>query len=805
MIPGASYACRNCNGWFHDSCAKEEVQHLSDNILHPLHSEHQLTYLRFDLNWDFFCERCLCISSGSRYSCSSCDFNLDLTCASSSSANNYDLLYVLKSMSLEDQGKTTKKMKIQHYSHNDKLTLFQYRKIKADDYNCSWCEKRLCDLDVCYGCIEDGFFLHEGCIKKIPRTIIHPFHPNHSLSLQYVDFTIHCHACGEIAFDRFSPGYVCQAKSCKFFIDFRCSKLFPTLKHECHDDHLLTYFGNITADYQINLFECNVCWKRIGDNFYRCVECGFNLHLQCLSLPSSATHKYHRHPLMLLDSFKEDDSGEYYCDVCENERNPIHPVYYCEKCTYIAHIECILQKNASEELPYSVPQSMDEALIGKEMEQVTDNGNIYLNRPLIHKHPLKFDIAVENLAIEPAYCRGCLLIIRGPGYRCTECYLYKFFLHEKCAKLPSKIQHSFHSSHPLYLYGCLYPPDTFGLMICDECRDICLGFIYLCEECNFKLDVKCADHTSTVSKKERKKDHIIFQMDRATQLHHFTHPQHMLILVNSSDPLHEIECKICELSVLGPAYLCLNPNCHRFIIHESCLGLPQKMQPPFHLDDHMLVISSTPYGYNTKSQCYACSLSFGGLGVAKRHDNFGYSCEQCDVQLHSVCANSLRWPLKCNSHDHNLYYFGTNCQLLFGRYVRLLGRASATVFCCNKCQINCNGKPFYRCLECAINFHLGCVPIPGVVKSGCHRHPLILKDSFTEDDSAEYYCDVCEEERYGNDHVYYCEECNGLFVSHIECALAKVDCGEQRTLEEQEMHGLHKKQNECEQAGEFTS
>ena len=38
----------------------------------------------------------------------------------------------------------------------------------------------------------------------------------------------------------------------------------------------------------------------------------------------------------------------------------------------------------------------------------------------------------------------------------------------------------------------------------------------------------------------------------------------------------------------------------------------------------------------------------------------------------------------------------------------------------------------------------------------------------------EYYCHVCDEERDQKDHVYYCTECQGLFVAHINCVLTWV-------------------------------
>ncbi|XVF42269.1 hypothetical protein PTKIN_Ptkin01aG0347300 [Pterospermum kingtungense] len=469
-----------------------------------------------------------------------------------------------------------------------------------------------------------------------------------------------------------------------------------------------------------------------------------------------------RHPLILMKWVKEDDSGEYYCDVCENERNPEHPVYWCEKCTYIVHLECIVHEDnmtSSKEVPSSVPHSVDGkvSMIGTEMEHNQGTDDIHtsqqlLIRPLIHEHPMKFyEVTEEN-----QYCNGCRLVLNGPSYICTECpyqrvpaYLKNYYLHEKCTNLPYEIQHPLHFTHPLYLYTEGRPDIRRLYVICDECRDICCGFIYLCEECDFKLDVKCA--FTSVSQ-------LKLQMERATELNHFNHP-HKLILVYSTDPIVKRKCLICQLPILSPAYFC--PTCYNYICHESCLGLPQKMQVPFH-PEHQFVLSLTSFSpTNIGPPCCACRLTFGISPTSI------YSCDECDVKLHCICANSLRWPLKYESHEHELYYFGTHCQLLFATYARL--------FSCSKCLKSCRGQPFYRCLQCDINFHLECVPIPHIVKSRYHLHPLKLKDSFTEDDSGEYYCDICEEERCGEDHVYCCEKCDDKFVAHMECVLAKVE------------------------------
>ncbi|XVF42266.1 hypothetical protein PTKIN_Ptkin01aG0347000 [Pterospermum kingtungense] len=332
------YTCQRCNFWLHKSCANK-LLHLPDEIIHPLHSEHKLQ-LKLNCDWDepFVCDQCLYISAGSRCCCFYCDFNLDLTCASSVN----DPLTEQEWCSFKDR----KKMEIQHYSHNHRLTFFNYRKIKEDHYNCYSCEKRL--SDICYGCIPCRFFLHDVCRDKIPRTLKHPFHPSHPLRLHIFHKTNKCHGCGEFIMNG-TLYYGCQ--TCNLRIDFPCAKLLPTLKHKSHH-HLLTFFGQIQRRRN---FKCNVCHMTCDADLYRCVQCDFNLHLQCFPISPSAKHKYHMHQLIFMDSIKEDDSGEYYCDVCESERNPKHPVYWCEKCKFIVHIECIVHEDnimiSSEEVP----------------------------------------------------------------------------------------------------------------------------------------------------------------------------------------------------------------------------------------------------------------------------------------------------------------------------------------------------------------------------------------------------------------------------------------------------------------------
>ena len=57
---------------------------------------------------------------------------------------------------------------------------------------------------------------------------------------------------------------------------------------------------------------------------------------------SDALHyEQHEHPFTLYYT-TEDDCGEYYCDISEEERNPKHWFYYCTDCSFPAHPKCII-------------------------------------------------------------------------------------------------------------------------------------------------------------------------------------------------------------------------------------------------------------------------------------------------------------------------------------------------------------------------------------------------------------------------------------------------------------------------------
>ncbi|EOY11067.1 Cysteine/Histidine-rich C1 domain family protein, putative [Theobroma cacao] len=753
----SAYSCESCNFWLHSHCAQQQ---LPVQITHPLHSEHCLELFSFELN-PFICDKCACIACDFKYSCKRCSFNLDYICA----------------LKTNEEGRWRCERKeqrstIQHFIHLHDLSLFNYRKTCLFYYNCSWCKEPLSGRS--YGCLDCYFFLHESCTWEMPKTLQHPFHPSHRLFLQFGNLSNRCNACkGQLrtlysSDQRYDNNrhYCCH--ECNFWLHLSCARYLPTLKNSCHEHDL-------THSLSHHMLTCNVCGENCDKSIRcaccRCVQCDLNFHFKCASISYEVKHKSHRHELFLKDFVREDDLGEYYCDICEEKRNSTLHAYYCEKCKYVAHMECVLneQKSTKKSLP-SIPRSMNtefdhgattlkvdgKVSIEKVMEQGeskqgspeflselggTIDTRIYKSGQLKmqveyfnHEHPLDFHEVFEENG-KPT-CQVCKLEICGPSYVCKTCGYW--CLHKACYELPPEVLNPLHP-HPLSLLT-RYPDILPGRFICDECGDISEGFLYFCFECRqFKVDVKCGGLSGPRNQGQRLKE-----MDRKTKISHANH-EHMLVLGNAKKGHY---CSYCQLEIFGLAYCCLDCD-DIYILHESCLDFPEKMQHPFH-PLHLLVVNRDFY-----ELCDFCG--YGTLAIV-------YSCFECDLHLHVPCLNSLRQALrfKFGTHKLDFYYIGIGSQML------------KEMCWCLRCDESCTG-PFYFCKEAYISFHLECFPMPQTVKSTHHIHPLVLKNSFVEDDSGEYYCDICEEKRFREYHIYYCEECQGMFIAHIECVFSQVE------------------------------
>ncbi|KAK3200776.1 hypothetical protein Dsin_024191 [Dipteronia sinensis] len=292
------------------------------------------------------CPRDLCSAGSFIFNCSWCGFNLDTKCASKQDQEHHQ---------------TFKELTLLHFYHKHALKLCNVR--KSHDIECLCCKQIISGSAYC--CLECQFFIHESC-KEIPKEVEHPFHPQHILAPQIMGHYTNCAACQLSIGSRNSQyrsidGIGISCKECDFNLHVSCAnpnRCARAIKHNCHE-HNMYYFFVTVRWFSI---ECNKCHEKFlaDEAFYRCVECNFNLHLECIPIPSVVmiTQK-HNHPLTLIDSVKDDNpliqylmdsndkvdySMDYYCDVCETPCNPRRHAYCCKECIYITHVECIISK-----------------------------------------------------------------------------------------------------------------------------------------------------------------------------------------------------------------------------------------------------------------------------------------------------------------------------------------------------------------------------------------------------------------------------------------------------------------------------
>ncbi|PKI49164.1 hypothetical protein CRG98_030442 [Punica granatum] len=307
---GDVYGCPGCMFFLHRSCAE-----LDGEMFH-FHHDHNLILSAEGLHNDgsFICNCCLEASSGFVYNCERCDFNLDTECA-------------LKTRSALYEGISAR---VQHFAHQHILTLHYLK-----GYNCPECNAcKQPARGLAYCCLScDRFSLHLSCFQ-LPLKLEHEFHPSQPLTLRKMasDSYAACNACR-----RKCTGFAFQCEECKLHMDVECASLKPTLKHLRHE-HTLAYFKRAMG------LHCNACGSSSNADLYRCVSCDFNLHHDCIPLPLTARSEFHIHPLFLKEKFISGygDSGEEYCDVCEEMRNPDLGVYCCQECRFAAHIECVI-------------------------------------------------------------------------------------------------------------------------------------------------------------------------------------------------------------------------------------------------------------------------------------------------------------------------------------------------------------------------------------------------------------------------------------------------------------------------------
>ncbi|XP_052297212.1 uncharacterized protein LOC127902346 [Citrus sinensis] len=327
-----------------------------------------------------------------------------------------------------------------------------------------------------YACASPSceFYLHKSC-GELQREIQHPLHPAHRLIFQKADFCSSCNGCGA---DCVLPIFAYRCQDCAFHLHPQCVYMKPIVKYEDHQ-HPLTV---VEIDNSGLFNKCQACVYDIDGIHLRCVQCRILFHVQCGSqkpnLPQAIVNKHHHeHPLTLTttETSTIDESNYPLCAACSKKRKPWHPFYSCAECEdYSVHMRCVVTE--------------------KQFERDKQ-------KHASHRHYLIFnekEVGDDDVVI---ICHLCETSLQGPAYSCGTCELS---IHKSCAELPVKIDHPFHR-HPLTLSKTNHSSNR-----CRACLDECSCVAYKCHECCYNLHYRCTSLKPSINFKGHDEHALIY-------------------------------------------------------------------------------------------------------------------------------------------------------------------------------------------------------------------------------------------------------------------------------------------------------
>ncbi|XP_049371039.1 uncharacterized protein LOC125835989 [Solanum verrucosum] len=331
----------------------------------------------------------------------------------------------------------------------------------------------------------------ESCVSKAPPhlrdgDLVH-FSHRHPLLRFHLKGTevIRCNMCTIII-----SGVAYGCDCCRYFLHEVCSNIPKRIRHDFHPMHSLTLLPIPSISLWHSKVESEFCCVACGyDNslfsfYYHCDLCKFDLHLECASVTTKLIHKV-KYPLDLFTSFPlKSEGATLLCCICNQVMNWQSTwLFYNREFDYICHFECA----AEEELGVIGDQSFLSEVQKSLLLQKSCSGQQQKLEKLgevihfSHRHPLK---AIKQTN-EASIMNCCICSIQAlSGYICQLC---NYFIDETCFTLPRRIQHHFHSNHPLILTSYNDPPKSN----CRACGHE-VGTTYRCSTCKFSLHRSCA-------------------------------------------------------------------------------------------------------------------------------------------------------------------------------------------------------------------------------------------------------------------------------------------------------------------------
>ncbi|TYI38300.1 hypothetical protein ES332_A02G016700v1, partial [Gossypium tomentosum] len=457
-------------------------------------------------------------------------------------------------------------------------------------------------------------------------------------------------------------------------------------------------------DYQSGLTDCSRCGEKVSAPCFCCAEhCGFYLHKVCAEAPLELNHPFHpHHPLLLL----QEPPSSYtrcVCNFCHKTCEKF--IYHCS-CKLDFHIKCAL-------FTFNVAENNL-----KELEHVA------LQHPLIST-----ENGDEKLK-DAAKCSGCWEPLVKYTHFSPDC---RFNLHEKCTKLPFKLNHVCHRKHPLALQ---FNSEQSSCKICGETRGKGLGFIYGCSPCKFAAHIECVSAALDLVVEDKRHEHPFSLFPRGSSF----------------------ICDACGIEGSYASYICCTCN---IMVHKRCTSVPRIIKSKWH--DHRLFHKYFLYIEDFRVlNCIMCNDEVST-------DHGSYYCSECDVIFHVKCAmeyknsyeivenedeespdvSSITKVLEWNDAreatviEHIMHIHHLTLSDRVGEYDKK---------CCDGCLLPISAS-FYYCTQCNFFLPKVCVELPKVKHVWYHhcQSPLVLTSNEV------FECYACD--YWSNAFAYKCEEC----------------------------------------------
>ncbi|KAL8206286.1 hypothetical protein R6Q57_009837 [Mikania cordata] len=535
-------------------------------------------------------------------------------------------------------------------------------------------------------------------------------------------FVCSCNRCYQEIKAYYRYYYKCTNDSCDYSLHKFCAELPTTIEHALHPFPLEIFHEKTWS------WTCSVCRRRhmpgrvcyqtpyhirlsnlYIDDFYIDVNCAVEVEKKKIQHPS------HPHPLVSLVS----EPILCKCSACGKEHKGTF--LHCTTCSNFAiHNDCA-----------SLPKSL---LI----QHTTDN-------TFHHTHPLVLSYSISEQELREKYypncrvCDGYFEFKRLWIYKCERCIYYT---HLDCATSRGESFMSILSSaangpttytddkislyqinhqHEIFLVDieCI---DIFGPtsskinnssikfhdpmkkveLLCNVClRPIMEMPFYKCtayedEGCNFTLHEWCTRLPIKVE-------------------NHPGHPKHTLLLMSNVPPDRQFSdrfrCRVCSLLCNGYGYGCV--TC-KFYVDITCGLMPKNITHKSH-PNHLLRVKYI----SASRECLMCRSNSGLERHLRGDHQLVYSCDSCDVYIHSECALLLPETINIIYDKHPMHL----------SYQPIENHKSE--YFCEVCEEKLNPHYcFYHCDECSQSVHSACADsliFRPIKKTYDHRHRSIYE------------------------------------------------------------------------------